>query len=266
VIRPEVESTSTSFVKAGAELAFRVSLPTITADRAAVAVETGPWLRDCASGVSRAALAVALDDVSGSMVAASRPRGRWPVSISMRLDFVSDPPVDRTSVTATGRLIALDHSSGIARGEIVGGDGVPIALVTHRLQFIPLDAAPTSSDRPGLTPDHDIRLRELLDLSTLGPRTLVMPPNPSAANGMGNVHGGVLAYGSECAAMSAINADGRFRTACLDIVYTRPCNARRATTFRSDVIHRGRTLAVVRVIAENDAGKPGAVSTVTLRT
>jgi acyl-coenzyme A thioesterase PaaI-like protein len=266
VIHREAERIATSFVRAGAEAAFRVSLSSITADHAAVAVETGPWLRDRDAGVSRGALGVALDDVSGAMVAASRPHGRWPVSISMRLDFVSDPPLDRSLLTATGHLVAVDGSSGLARGEIWGGDGVPIALVTHQLQFITFDAAPASSDRANPLSDDATGLWDLLELSTPEPRTLVMPPSASASNGMGNVHGGVLAYGSECAAMSAINAEGRFRTACLDIVYARPCDARRTTIFRSEVVHLGRTLAVVRVVAANDIGKPGAVSTVTLRT
>ncbi|WP_342749330.1 PaaI family thioesterase [Nocardia nova] len=86
-----------------------------------------------------------------------------------------------------------------------------------------------------------------------------------AANGIGDVHGGILLCGAEFAAMSALEADGSLRTTSIDMVFVRPGNANDTTTFRAEVVHRGRSLAVVRVVAVNASGKTCAEATVTVQ-
>ncbi len=92
-----------------------------------------------------------------------------------------------------------------------------------------------------------------------------MPPNELAANGMGNVHGGVLMIGSELAAMSALGASGEFRTTSIDIAYVRPGDGLNTVAFGADVLHCGRSGSVIAVTASNSSGKPCSIATVVVQ-
>lgn len=250
------------FVVSGAEALLRVRPVELSADRAELSIGSGPWLRDPVAGLSRGSLGVALDDATGYVVASGTEEGKWPVSLSIRVDFLADPPVDGSSMAVTGELVALDDRGGTTRGAVVDHVGRPLALVTQRSHLVAVDSRPTSSGLNFDLPSDDVTVRDALGFRGSTAGVVELPPSSLAANGMGNVHGGVLICGAEFAAMSAIDAGGVLRTTSIDIAYIRPGDASGTTVFRSEVLHRGRSLAVCRVEAVNESGKPCAVATV----
>ena len=255
-------TTSSQFVSGPVEAVLRVEPVSLGAQRAELVVGSGPWLVDPVVGVSRAALGVALDDVTGFVVAAgSRPQ-KWPVSLGIRLDFLGDPPTDGTAMTAVGELVARDDTGATTRGFAADADGRVVALVTQRSHLVETDDAPESHGAGFDIPPGDAPLSELLGLVAAGPGVVEMPSSPLAANVMGNLHGGVLIYACEYAAVSAIGPAPDLRISSVDIVYLRPGDATQTTRFHTEIVHRGRSLSVVRVTAVGAAGKPGSVATV----
>ena len=141
-------------------------------------------------------------------------------------------------------------------------DGRVVALVTQRSHLVDLDGMPEYHAGGFETPVTDAPLRQLLGLTETAQGVIEMPPSRLAANGMGNVHGGVLIYASEFAAVTAVGPAPDRCVTSLDIVYLRPGDAAQATSFRTEIVHRGRSLNVVRVAAVGPAGKACAVATV----
>lgn len=257
-----MELSAPEFVIGGAERLLRISAATMSADSAELHGQSGAWFADPAVGVCRAALGVVLDDVTGYVVAAGSPADRWPVSLGIRLDLLADPPLDGGAMTATGRLIDRDESSGTTRGEVHGPDGRILALVTQRSHLLTMHERPGTPKIDAAAPGPEVSLREALGIRELAADVVELPPNPYAANGMGNVHGGILIAGMEFAAMSALGAAGELRTTSVDTAFVRPADARQPTTFRSEVRHRGRSLSVVEVTASATSGKPCGLATV----
>ncbi|UPW10088.1 PaaI family thioesterase [Gordonia terrae] len=257
--------SSPEFVLAGAEALLRVSAVRLSAQRAELSVPAGGWFADPIAGRCRSALGVPLDDVTGYVVASGAPPGRWPVSLGIRLDFLTDPPVDGPPMSVTGELIARDHASGTTRGSVVGGHGELIALVTQRSHLVSVTATPANVATTFDVPTADVPVSEALGLRDRAAGHVEMPPNELAANAMGNVHGGVLLIGSEVAAMSALEASGEFRTTSIDIAYVRPGDGRNTVTFGAEVLHRGRSVAVIAVTAFNSSRKPCSNATVVVQ-
>ncbi|ASR02067.1 PaaI family thioesterase [Gordonia rubripertincta] len=260
-----MEVTAPEFVLGGAERLLRVSEAALSPDSAELCEESGGWLADPGVGVCRGALGVILDDVTGYVVAAGSPPDRWPVSLGIRLDLLADPPVDGSTLTATGRLVARDDASGTTRGEVCGPDGNVLALITQRSHLLTVTEALTTPHIDATPPGPETSLRAALAVRELEPGVIELPPNPYAANGMGNIHGGILITGAEFAAMSALGATGQLRTNSIDTAFVRPADAAHTITFRSRVQHRGRSMAVVEVAAVATSGKPCALATVIVR-
>lgn len=160
---------------------------------------------------------MALDDVTGHVVARGTDEHRWPVSLSIRIDFLADPPLDKTSMSVHGELIARDERSGTTRGSVTDDSGRTIALVTQRSHLVAVEAQPTSPRTSFDLPSVETTVRDALGFTVSAGGIVELPPTPLAANGMGNVHGGVLICGSEFAAMSAVDAGGVLRTTSIDI-------------------------------------------------
>jgi uncharacterized protein (TIGR00369 family) len=258
-------ATTPGFLVSGAEALVRVRPVGLSAERARLTVESGPWLRDPAAGIARGILAVPLDDVTGYIVAAGSPRHTWPVSLGIRLDLIADPPVDGSELVVTGELVARDERAGTTRGTVSARDGAVLALITQRSHLIPVDGPPTVPAMPFEAPPAGVGIRDALGVREIGRGILELPGTPLAANGSGNVHGGILIATAEFAAMSALGADGALRGTSIDTVFVRPASAGETTTFRAEVLHTGRSLAVVRVIATGATGKTCAIATVTVQ-
>ncbi len=187
------------------------------------------------------------------------------MSLGIRVDFLADPPLHGPPMTVTGELVARDDRGGTTRGTVTDDRGRVLALVVQRSHLVPVDSPPAGAGAPAAGPPADMPLREVLGFRAVAPDVLELPSTAFAANGMGNVHGGILCAGAEFAAMSALGAAGRARTTSIDIVYVRPADAGGTTTFQTRVLHRGRTLAVVQVTAVNSSNKPCAVATVVVQ-
>ncbi|MBD0863610.1 PaaI family thioesterase [Gordonia sp. zg691] len=258
-------TTSSLFHIGGPEVMLRISGHSISAERGQARTEGGPWLADSAAGVNRGALAVALDDVTGYIVDAGSPAGRWPVSLGIRVDFVADPPLDGSPLRVTGELVARDERGAMTTGAVFDPSGRTIATMIQRSHLV---EAPTT---PGAHATHEVLdapdgpVRDQLGLVETGPNELTMAPTVLSANGMGSVHGGILVCASELAATSAVGATGDLRTTSVDITYVRPCDAADTTTFTSEICHRGRSLSVVRVVSANSSGKASSIATVVLQ-
>ena len=228
-------------------------------------MNAGPKPVDGRAGSLRSVLAVPLDDVTGYVIAAGAPEGLWPVSLGIRVDLLGDLPTRGEAMTITGGLIARDERGGTTRGDVFDADGTRLAIVVQRSHLVSVPARPTSQVQLPPLPADSVFIREALGIVESAPGLVTMPPTPLAANGMGNVHGGILLCGAEFAAMSAVDAQGEWRAGSIDINYLRPASADDTATFAADVVHRGRSTAVVRVIAMCSSGKPCAVATVTLQ-
>jgi acyl-coenzyme A thioesterase PaaI-like protein len=257
---------SSTFVESGAEQLLGIRPVEFSAEHGELTMETGPWLLDAQAGVARGPLGVVLDDVTGHVVAMGAPAGSWPVSLGIRLDFLADPPIDGSTMTAVGDLVHRDDSSGTTRGCVMDDAGRPLALVTQRSHLVPYAERPSVDIVAAEHFSGTARFRDKLRLTRSGSSTsLAMSPSPFSVNGMGNVHGGILIAGSELAAMDALDARGTIRTVSIDIAFVRPGDGTGETMFHPEIVHRGRSVAVVRVIADNAAGKHCSIATVTLK-
>ncbi|WOC13226.1 hypothetical protein MP11Mi_23270 [Gordonia sp. MP11Mi] len=165
-------------------------------------------------------------------------------------------------MTAVGHLMDRDSSGATTCGAVHNADGRLLGLITHRSHLLTVPEAPPYPSDGIPSPAPGTSLREALGVQENGCGAIVLPPNRYAANGMGNVHGGVLIAGMEFAAMSALGATGALRTISIDTVFVRPLDAGRTTTFRTTVRHRGRSMSVVEVVAIAETGKSGAFATV----
>ncbi|WP_439031292.1 PaaI family thioesterase [Gordonia terrae] len=250
---------------AGAETLLDISAIAMSTEVAELAMAATSRLADPRAGVARGALGVPLDDATGYVIAAATPVGKWPVSLGIRMDFLADPPLGGNPLAVVGELIGRDDRGGTTRGEVRDDTGRVVALITQRSHLIPLPHRPTGGTLAREVPPAGVTVRDALGVRESGPGVVDLRPNPLAANGMGNVHGGILICGAEFAAMSAVDARGDLRTTSIDIAYLRPADSAGTTTFRSEVQHRGRSLAVVAVTAQNSAGKPCAVATVIIQ-
>ncbi|WP_348537489.1 PaaI family thioesterase [Nocardia carnea] len=217
------------------------------------------------AGCSRGALGVPLDDVTGFLVASGAPPGKWPVSLGIRIDLLADPPLGGPPMSVTGELIARDEKGGTTRGAVTDAEGRVIALIVQRSHLVPLAGRPAPAPVPAVAPPAGVTVREALGFRAPEPGVLKLPATPLAANGMGNLHGGILICGAEFTALSALDAAGDLRATSVDIAYVRPADPQGTTTFRGRVLHRGRSLAVVRVTAVNSSNKPCAIATVTIQ-
>ncbi|MGP3706934.1 PaaI family thioesterase [Gordonia paraffinivorans] len=257
--------TTSAFYIGGPEVMLRIRGMEITAERGTGRMRTGPWLADPDAGIARGALGVALDDVTGYLVDSGSPDGQWPVSLGIRMDFIADPPLDGSPLDLSGELVARYDGGAMSRGVATDASGATIATMIQRSHLVSAPGTPGDHATPELLSAPESPVREQLGLRTSTPDRLTMDPTPLSANGMGSVHGGILVCSSELAAMTAIEAGGRFRTASVDIVYVRPCIASETTTFTSEIVHRGRSLSVVRVVSSNSPGRASSIATVVLQ-
>ncbi|WP_067662176.1 PaaI family thioesterase [Nocardia miyunensis] len=255
--------TTPDFVINGAEALVRVKPVDLSSEWAELRVESGPWLRDPVAGFARGAMAVPLDDVTGYIVASGSPRHSWPVSLGFRIDLVADPPVDGSELVVTGELVARDERGGTTRGTVTDSTGAVIALITQRSHLIPVDGPPTAPAVPFEAPPDEVCIRTALGIRETARGVVELPGTALAANGIGKIHGGILICGAEFAAMSALGADGDLRSTSIDMAFVRPGSADDPTTFRTEVMHVGRSLSVVRVVATGATGKACAIATVT---
>jgi acyl-coenzyme A thioesterase PaaI-like protein len=231
--------------------------------QARASMPTGPWLRGPNGRPSPAGLGVLLDDVLGQAVLIQRSAGLWSVTTELNIDVVAPLPADGQVVDATASPVLIDDGGGLARGEVRDAAGRCLAVGTTWARFVP--GVPDEIFDPPEHPDDTARgegLNDLLQVCIPDTGLLDLPSRVDLANPRGVVHGGVLLC---LAVMSADRAlhDSQLEVASVRVVYPRP--ALGELTFEPVIVHRGRSLGVVRVDVKNVAGALCTSATVTAR-
>ena len=224
-------------VETGPEALFRLGEILVDGPTFRGSMAVGSWL-EVAARTPAGALAVLVDDVLGFAIVEDLPSGRWSVSAEITLDVLRPlPRVGEVHVTAS--LVHLDDLGGVSTGRVTDDDGTVIALCTQRGRFIP---APPDLVEEGSWggPVAAGDLERLLGARADEPMTAT----EVLANEGGNLHGGISMCVSDLVA-GAVAPE--LVTASVHITYTRGIPLGSSVTWRPDVRHRGRSLAVVDV-------------------
>jgi uncharacterized protein (TIGR00369 family) len=247
----------------GPEELFRTGPVTVDGGVARLTMATGPWLHDGDGRPAAGALGVLLDDLLGQAVIVHRPAGSWAVTTELTIDVGGPLPADGSRLDADAEPVSVDDAGGLSRGTVRAADGSVVAVGTTWSRFVPgvprsvLDGAygPASVRRGAGS------LPELLGVGWAD-GVLVLPDRPDLVNPAGRVHGGVVACAAECAARRAVARSG-LATASLRVTYVRPAVA--PVVLTPTVLHGGRSLAVVEVLARGADARTCAIATVGLR-
>jgi uncharacterized protein (TIGR00369 family) len=217
---------------------------------------TGPWLCHESGEPAAGSLGVLLDDVLGQAVLIARTERQWSVTTELAFDVLAPLPVDGVTVRAHARLEAIDAGGGVARGRVVDERGRTVAIGTTWGRLI--DSVPDAVAEPAAVEPVGDRGRSLAALLRVQPGerpgSWVVPAWPGVGNPAGVMHGGVLACVAEMTAHAALGPDrGALSTASLHAFYLRPAVGDMVVD--AEVVHRGRSLAVVEVVARGASGK-----------
>ena len=259
------------FVVCGAESAFRVG--PITADGAGIhaVMQTGPWTVGPDGRPSFGSLGVLVDDMLGYAIVRARPDGHWATSTEIHVEFSDHLPHDGSALFAESQAVVLDPSSGLAQGRVFDSSGRTIAIASQRLRFIPAtSAALAMAANPASAPIFDVsdgttleQLRGTLTRHGKG-ASLTFPLGPAVSNPMSTLHGGIMLCATEIVGNHAVQSnDHPLTTAAVHIAYLRPGPVEGEVTFEATTIHRGRRLALARVVSRNAEGKLCTHATVT---
>jgi uncharacterized protein (TIGR00369 family) len=248
----------------GPEELFGLGVMRAKGRQAIGSMTTGPWLRGNDGRASAGSLGVLLDDVLGQAIhLAYRPPDSWSVTTELSIDFRARSPLDSSRITADAEAVDTSPSGGLARGQAFDEHGRLLAIATTWHRYAP--GVPASVLAPQLPPavgDRGESMAELLGARIEG-ETLVVAWRPELGNPLGVViHGGIVAAAAELAGTRALAAPG-LETESLRIIYLRPAEGE--VTFEPRIVHRGRSLAVVEVVARAETGKPCAHTTLTYR-
>lgn len=260
----------------GPDRLFRVGPLRSAGPAVEAAMRCGPWTVGPDGRPGLGALCVLLDAVLGQATIVGRPEGLWPVTTEMAVDLTGPVP-DDGEVTVRAWTIASGGRSVVARGDVLGPDGELIGVATEWGRLV--DGVP---EIPGEAPGADVVPPDGDAAAVLGAYvvvgapsraaaevrpTLTLPGSPALANERDTMHGGILATVAELAAVAVVpgTPDRPMATGSLHVSYLRPAMMDGPTTVRTDVVHQGRSLGVVRSDVRNAAGKLAAAATVTRR-
>jgi uncharacterized protein (TIGR00369 family) len=230
---------------------------------ARASMPTGPWLRGRDGRLSPAGLGVLLDDVLGQTVLIERPPGLWSVTTELTIDVAAPLPANGQLVSATASPVLLDEAGGLARGEVRDSAGRCLAVATTWARFAA--GIPDEVLEPPELPDDVARgecLSDLLQVCISDTGLLDLPFRADLGNPQGVVHGGVLLCLAVMSAEQALHGS-QLEIASVRVVYLRP--AVKELKFAPFIVHRGRSLGVVRVDVTNAAGALCTSATVTAR-
>ncbi|HEY1920579.1 MAG TPA: hotdog fold thioesterase [Streptosporangiaceae bacterium] len=264
-------------IPTGPERSFRVARPTEDGGIVSSSMPTGPWLNGPAGRPAAGALGVLIDNVLGYALMLNRPPGLWSISAEISLDLAQEFPADGSELTAQGRRLATDATGGLASGAVFDADGQIIAVSRQHGRWVPDDAvagaAPPAQPgpAPGQAPAPAANLTELLGEHTHAHATddgarLDLTVTPDLVNPLGNLHGGITLCLCDVLAHAALSGQRHptpARTASIHVAYVRALPLGATASFHCEVAYRGRSFALIRIGAVNEAGKPCVIATVT---
>ena len=249
-------------VLSGPEVLFGVQRITREPDGSLRSTQiAGPEITDASGRAQLAGLGVLIDDVLGYAV--NQASAGWSVSTEISVDVTGQLPSAGT-VTCTGRAVHVDDAGALAKGEVLGAAGDVIARCVLRGRFTgrhPDDAA-LGSGTSICPPDVD---RRTID-QVLGPNVrrvrdgLRIEVTDRLLNPLGNLHGGMHLCLVERAGALAVPELGSTASLRLQLVRGVPMDT--VLAVRAKTLHRGRTLAVVHVAAQDQEGRVCTLGTV----
>jgi uncharacterized protein (TIGR00369 family) len=260
--KPFTPQPQVNYVAGGPEALFRVGAVTGDAASAASTMQTGPWTLGPDGRASAGSLGVLLDVVLGGAAVANRPPQTWAVSTEIQVDFCTPLPAGHATLSAQAGTIHHDGNGALAQGSVTDEDDRLVAVATQRVRFVP--GAPSGANT---LPDDFIIGSGQQILPTLNAwqqdGDVCLDASVRVSNPMGNLHGGIALCLADIAGLSAVQSrEHPLDTSTLHISYLRPGPLEGVLRFRAKPLHRGRTLAVVRVQCLRPDHKPFAVATV----
>lgn len=232
-------------VDAGPEALFRVGRVYVDGDRVRGSMPVGPWLGGADGLTTAGSLGVLIDNVLGYAIIASRPLDHWSVSTEITLDVVGDLAAATGQLHAEATTVHADGLGGFAVGRVYDDAGTLMASCTQRGRFVPADRATVESP---IVLDHVDEVDDLASLIELDGHLLEVTPR--LQNPMRNLHGGIAITVSDLVAADTLAAtDGpRLTTASIHMAFLRPTSGGAHAAYAAQVLHRGRTSALVDVV------------------
>jgi uncharacterized protein (TIGR00369 family) len=276
----------TAAIGGGPEQSLGITRIKIVGDDVVASMASGPWLNGPAGSPPGGVLGVLIDDVLGIAIARHRGPGQWSVSAEISLDLTGPVPADGSRIEARARHVHSGPHGGFSSGTVHDATGKLIALCRQHGRWVttvPQDPmtpqeAGTEADRPAASGapvpagtsapwSPPASLAALLGTAvqpTEGGAALDLVVTPDLTNPLGNLHGGITFAACDLAAQAVLlAAGGPTQTASIHVAYPRPIPLGSTPRFEARVLHRGRSLGIVRVTATVDGVKPCSVATIT---
>lgn len=236
-------------------------------------------------------LAVLVDSGLGSENHRRRPSGMWTVTTELRIDLLRRPRAGSTGLGIRTDYLGDDGHCLTTRGDVVDDDGEVVAAGLIKSMEIAGAVDPDGYDDEPPWPSRLVRgtLAEVLCMtigeptgsgcgepgggSGAGPgagsggaRVLeaVIAPEPTLANPLGNLHGGVFAAAAEVVGSAVFPHEREVSSSSLDVRYVRQIPLVGPVTVRAEVLHEGRSWGIAQVTTRDDRGRICAVAMVTV--
>ena len=220
-------------------------------------------------------LAVLVDSGLGAENHRRRPSGKWTVTTELRLDLIGAPREGSTGLGIRADHLGHDGHCLTTRGEVVDDDGEVIASgLVKTMEFAAgVDAEGYDDEPPWPSALEPGTLAEVLCLTLSergdgpgGGRVVegVVAPEPTLANPLGNLHGGVFAAAAEVVGAAVFPHERDVSSSSLDVRYVRQIPLVRPVTLRAEVLHDGRSWGIAQVTTRDERGRACAVATVTV--
>ena len=275
----------------GPERSLGISRSTVVGDDVVASMASGPWLNGPAGAPPGGVLGVLIDDVLGLAIARHREAGQWTVSAEISLDLTGPVPADGSRIEARGRHVHSGRHGGLSVGTVHDASGGLVALCRQHGRWVttvpddpmtPSEAGtaaggPPASGAPAVpgpaVPGPAAPWQPPASLAALlgaraepaeGGAMLDLEVTTGLTNPLGNLHGGITFVACDLLAQAALLAEGGpTQTASIHVTYPRPMPLGAKPRFEARVLHRGRSLGIVRVTATVDGMKPCAIAMIT---
>lgn len=220
-------------------------------------------------------LAVLVDSGVGAENHRRRPAGAWTVTTELRIDLLAPPRGGSTGLGVRTDHLGDDGYCLTSRGEVLDDDGRVVAGGLVKSMAVKGVVDPEGYDDEPPWPSALVpgTLAEVLCLSLgraqSGPGDTrvveaVVEPEPSLANPLGNLHGGVFAAAAEVAGAAVFPHEREVSSSSLDVRYVRQIPLTGPVTVRAEAVHDGRSWGIAHVDTRDDRGRVCAMATVTI--
>lgn len=261
-------------------------------------LRSGEDVTDAAGRLLPGMAAAAADSAFGAALYSLLPPSLVSQTVELRLDALPGVTARSDRLVARGTAVHVGESTGLARGEILDGDGSLRAIGTCRCivrasepgEHVALraaDAAPRSSlDPPSAEPRLGPEVTSAADLegfarsrlarrlgltvAEVGERAVVVriPVSSDLTNIFGMVHGGAVSLFAEVAIAAALHAllpaGSGFAVLDFAINFLRPVPPDGVVEGEAEVVHSGRRFGVVRTQLRNPDGRIAAIGSSTI--